>query len=63
MKLFDVVMLREDLPTEGLRRGQTGTIIEVFEGAFEVEFCDGEGRTLAEVALRSEQIDLVLESK
>jgi|GEM_PF-6734781 len=31
MKFFDVVMLREDLPTEGLRRGQTGAIIEVAE--------------------------------
>jgi len=62
MKLFDVVMLREDLPTEGLRKGQTGAIVEVFEGAFEVEFCDDEGQTLAEVALKPEQIDLVRES-
>jgi len=63
MKLLDVVMLREDLPAKGLRKGQRGTIVFVFEGAFEVEFCDHEGQTLAEVALKPEQIDLVWESK
>lgn len=52
-KLFDVIALTEDIPEHHLRRGQVGTIVEVFEGseAFEVEFCDQTGRTYESIGL------------
>ena len=57
MNLFDVVALLEDLPAEGLKRGQVGTLVEEWEpGVFEVEFADTNGVTYATVALRADQL-------
>ncbi len=57
MNLYDVVALLEDLPDEGLKRGQVGTLIEAWEpGVYEVEFSDTNGITYALVALRAEQL-------
>ena len=62
-KLFDVVALLEDLPAQGLVRGQVGTLVENLGlDVFEVEFSDDSGRTYASVALRSNQF-LVLHHK
>lgn len=56
-KLLDVVALMEDLESEGLRRGEVGTIVEQYKaGAFEVEFSDASGKAYAFVALRPEQM-------
>ena len=57
--LFDVVILNADLPDEGLVKGMTGAIIDVYSSpsmAYEVEFCDQQGRTIACVALAPEQL-------
>ena len=57
MNLYDVVALLVDLPDEGLKRGQVGTIIEIWEsGVYEVEFADTRGMTYASVALRAEDL-------
>ncbi|MEA2205938.1 MAG: hypothetical protein QOE77_2714 [Blastocatellia bacterium] len=57
IKLSDVVALVEDLPTEGLRRGEVGTVVEQWkEGVLEVEFSDDSGKAYAFAALRPEQI-------
>jgi hypothetical protein len=57
IELLDVVALTEDLPERGLVRGQVGTVVEVLgAGAFEVEFCDNDGRTYAMLALRAGQL-------
>lgn len=56
--LFDEVVLLEDLPDDGLRAGMVGTIIEVYSSptrAYEVEFCDAVGLTIALLALLPEQ--------
>lgn len=53
---FDVVALLEDLPQQGLLRGQVGTVVDVFDGAVEVEFSDDEGRTYAELSLTPAQL-------
>jgi hypothetical protein len=53
---FDVVALLEDLPQHGLVRGQVGTVVDVFDGAYEVEFSDDEGRTYAELSLTPAQL-------
>lgn len=62
IKLLDVVALLEDLPGEGLQRGQVGTVVEIFAarpdvaGAFLVEFSDRNGRSFAFAELRPTQI-------
>lgn len=59
--LFDVVVLIEDISEEGLRAGMKGAIIEIYsqpvEG-YEIEFCDEQGRTVAQLALSSDQFQL-----
>lgn len=59
MNLHDVVTLKEDMPTLGLLKGAKGVIVSIFDNptqAYEVEFCDNDGRTICEVALTPEQI-------
>jgi Domain of unknown function (DUF4926) len=57
IELHSVVALIEDLPQEGLVRGQVGTVVETWApGVWEVEFSDDNGRTYAMVALRAEQL-------
>lgn len=56
---FDVVTLAVDLLDGNLRRGMNGVVIDVYhqpDEAYEVEFCDDEGKTLALLALTPEQL-------
>lgn len=55
-QLLDVVALLTDAPAHGLLRGQVGTVVELLDGAYEVEFSDDEGKTYAELALQSDQL-------
>lgn len=55
-RLLDVVALLADLPEHGLVRGQVGTVVELLDGAYEVEFCDDDGRTYAELAVAPDQL-------
>lgn len=62
LETLDVVALLEDVPAEGLRRGEVGTVVEVFAdkphlpGAFLVEFSDRNGVSYAFVDLRADQL-------
>ena len=57
INLLDTVALLEDLPQRNLNRGEVGTIVELLApNVYEVEFCDDEGQTYAELALRGEQL-------
>jgi len=57
IELLDVVALTEDVDSEGLRRGEVGTVVEQWkDGVFEVEFSDDTGKTYAFAALRPEQM-------
>ena len=57
IKLLDVVALTEDLPAEGLRRGEVGTVVEQWaDGVFEVEFSDDSGKAYAFAALGGRQL-------
>ena len=57
IKVLDTVALLEDLPERKLKRGEVGTVVEVLApGVYEVEFCDDEGQTYAELALRGNQL-------
>ena len=57
IRLLDTVALVDDLPGRKLKRGEVRTVVEVLApGVYEVEFCDDEGQTYAELALRSDQL-------
>jgi hypothetical protein len=57
IKLLDVVALVEDLASDGLRRGEVGTVVEEWkDGVFEVEVSDDSGKAYAFAALRPEQV-------
>jgi hypothetical protein len=57
IKLLDVVALTVDLPEYNLWRGQVGTVVDSLANgqAFEVEFCDREGRSYESLGLRPDQ--------
>lgn len=57
IQLLDVVALTEDCPERGLVRGQVGTVVErLAPGVLEVEFCDNDGKTYAQLALKESQL-------
>jgi hypothetical protein len=57
MQLLDVVALTQDLPPLNLRKGQVGTIVEIYEpNVFEVEFVDLKGKTYAVETLNASQL-------
>lgn len=57
VKLLDVVALLDDKPAEGLVAGQVGTVVEVFApDAFEVEFLDANGKTVALAELKRAEL-------
>jgi hypothetical protein len=61
--LLDVVVLLEDLPEEGLQRGNVGTLVECLgEDAWEVEFVDEEGYTYGLLALRESQMVVLVKT-
>lgn len=51
LELLDTVVLTRDLPESGLRRGDVGAVVEVYDDAYEVEFVTGSGETRALLAL------------
>lgn len=58
-KLFDIVALLRDIPEENVRRGMVGTIVEMLDGAFLVEFSNSDGETIALPSLKSEDFLLL----
>ncbi len=60
-ELLQVVRTRRAVPECGLRKGEIGTVVELFdaeEPAYLVEFADEHGRTRELAELTAEQIDL-----
>lgn len=55
---LDLVVLRDDLPAHGLRAGDVGSVMHVYShgSAYEVEFVDGDGDTVAVVTLEASQV-------
>jgi hypothetical protein len=49
---LDVVVLNEDMPAQGLRQGDLGTVVEIYaQEDLEVEFVTASSRTQALVTL------------
>ena len=62
-KLLDTVVLDRDLPQHGLRAGDLGAVVEVYEPAgLEVEFVTPAGKTQALVTLNVEDVRPVQEN-
>jgi hypothetical protein len=56
-KVLDTVVLNRDLPDHGLRAGDVGAVVEVYEpDGLEVEFVTGGGETQALVTLREADV-------
>ena len=59
-KLLDTVVLDRDLPERGLRKGDLGAVVEIYEpDGLEVEFVTASGRTEALVTLEESDVRAV----
>ena len=61
-ELYKEVMLKEDVSGQGLKAGMRGFVFHIFDKpnrAYEVEFCNEDGETIAQLALLPEQIEAV----
>ncbi|WP_201750239.1 DUF4926 domain-containing protein [Tautonia marina] len=57
IKLLDVVALVDDLPEQGLERGEVGTVVEFLApDVVEVEFSDNGGQPFVMLPLRADQL-------
>lgn len=58
MKEHDPVVLRDDLPEHGLKKGDIGTVVLTHKGGagYEVEFATLGGRTVAVVTLPASKV-------
>ena len=62
-RVLDTVVLEKDLPSQGLRRGDVGAVVEVYEpDGLEVEFVTGSGRTQALVTLKAAEVRLITDT-
>lgn len=53
VKVLDTIVLGKDLPGYGLKKGDVGAVVEIYEpGGLEVEFVTGSGKTQALVTLK-----------
>ena len=60
IQLLDVVALVHDRPSDGLVRGQVGTVVETLSPAvYEVEFSDDHGKTYAMLPLPADELNLL----
>lgn len=61
-KINDVVLLVDPNPESSVGAGAVGTVVAVFtepEQAYEVEFCDENGASIAQLVLRAPQFLLI----
>jgi hypothetical protein len=64
IQLHEEVVLACDVPKEGLRRGDIGTVVHVYPaGGFEVEFFTASGKTRAVVTLRAADVRLATDDE
>ena len=62
MEMHDTVRLKYDIAEHNLRAGMLGVIVAIFdkpEEAYEVEFANESGETIAELALTPEFLERV----
>ena len=56
-KALDTVVLERDVPEKGLRRGDLGAVVQIYDpDGLEVEFVTASGRTQAVLTLRESDV-------
>jgi len=56
-ELLDIVVLNRDLPEFGLKGGDVGTVVELYDHeGLEVEFVTGGGKTQALITLKQSDV-------
>jgi hypothetical protein len=61
-KQLDTVVLDRDIPESGLRKGDLGAVVQIYEpDGLEVEFVTASGRTQALVTLRLSDVRAVMD--
>jgi hypothetical protein len=56
-RVHDTIVLDRDLPAHGLRKGDLGAVVEVYEpDGLEVEFVVASGRTAAVLTLTAQDV-------
>lgn len=62
---LDTVVLTHDIEDEGLKKGDVGAVVHCYEDgeAFEVEFVTAEGKTIAVLTLKEENIRPMIKSE
>jgi Domain of unknown function (DUF4926) len=56
-RVLDTIVLDRDVPDRGLRRGDLGAVVEVYEpDGLEVEFVTASGRTVALATLNARDV-------
>lgn len=59
-QVLDTVVLDRDIPEHGLRRGDLGAVVEIYDpDGLEVEFVTASGRTAALVTLTTRDVRAV----
>ncbi len=62
-RLLDTVVLARDLPEYGLRKGDLGAVVELYDAdAIEVEFVRASGKTQAVVTLTTDDARSLLDN-
>ena len=56
---LDTVVMRRDFPESGVRAGDIGAVVHVYDGAFEVEFVTASGRTEALCTVHAADVRLI----
>jgi hypothetical protein len=60
IRLLDTIVLDRDLPDQGLKHGDIGAVVELYEpDGLEVEFVKGSGKTQALVTLKKTDVRLI----
>lgn len=58
LKELAIVELTHDVPEHNLKKGERGTVVEIYKAgeAYEVEFINAEGKTVALLTLDSSEV-------
>lgn len=62
-QLYEEVVLKRDLPDDGLKTGDLGTVVFVYDGGYEVEFFTAAGKTRAVVTLDAVDVRAIKEDE
>ncbi|MGJ0637308.1 DUF4926 domain-containing protein [Xenorhabdus bovienii] len=63
MNINDVVELLVDVPSERLKCGDIGVVVEIFNNlhlSYEIEFCNENGETITTVSLSETEIKKIV---